>query len=105
MHRSTPAFGLLLLATISGPALGAEPSLQDAALNAAVAAKCRAQLGDEALFDAAFAQLEAVAASTAGGPSGVQLAEYRQQLIATTPAAQEPMIPEMCAALRKAIQP
>ncbi|WP_323006523.1 hypothetical protein [Pseudorhodobacter sp.] len=47
MSRAALFLCLPFVASFALPALGEQPSLQEAALNAAVAAKCRAQLGDE----------------------------------------------------------
>lgn len=105
MSRAALFLCLPFVAPFALPALGDQPSLQEAALNAAVAAKCRAQLGDDRLFDAAFGMLQEVASGTAGGPSEEQLSEYRLQLYTSTPSEPEPMIAEMCDALRAFILP
>ncbi len=105
MSRAATILCLPFIASFALPALGDQPSLQEAALNAAVAAKCRAQLGDEQLFEVAFRMLLEVASETAGGPSEQQLGEYRQQLITATPSDSEPMIAEMCGALRASVLP
>lgn len=99
MTRAATILCLPFIASFAFPALGDQPSLQEAALNAAVAAKCRAQLGDEQLFEVAFGMLREVASETAGGPSEEQLGEYRQQLLTATPSEPEPMVVEMCSAL------
>ena len=105
MSRAATILCLPFIASFALPALGEQPSLQEAALNATVAAKCRAQLGDEQLFDAAFSMLQDVASGVAGGPSEAQLGEYRQQLLTSTPSEPEPMIAEMCGALRSFVLP
>lgn len=105
MSRAAIFICLPFAASLAFRALGEQPSLQEAALNAAVAAKCRAQLGDEQLFDAAFSMLQDVASGTTGGPSEAQLGEYQRQLLTSTPSEPEPMIAEMCGALRSFVLP
>jgi len=105
MSRVDVIVCLPFLASFAMPALGEEPSLQEAALNAAVSAKCRAQLGDEQLFEVAFGMLREVASEKAGGPSEAQLGDYQRQLLTSTPSEPEPMIAEMCGALRAFLIP
>lgn len=105
MSRAATIVCLPFIVSFALPALGDQPSLQEAALNAAVAAKCSAQLDDEQLFEVAFGILREVASETKGGPSEAQLGEYQQQLLSTTPSEPEPMIAEMCGVLRASVLP
>lgn len=105
MSRTSFLICLPIIASFAMPALGKQPSLREAALNAAVAAKCRAQLGEKRLFDATFGVLQDVASETAGGPSEDELNAYRLQLLTATPSEPEPMIAEMCSALSASVLP
>jgi hypothetical protein len=95
---------LPLMLSFPGPSYAEKTPLQEATMNAAIAATCRAQMGDDELFEVAFEEMRQAAINAGEEARLGELDAWREKML-SMPSDPNPIAPALCAPLRAHLIP